>query len=123
MLAKRPYEHPYLVVLREEGGSTLSVSNYFRKHQSHSLLTTARWVASEKYEFEGFFEYDLRRTTTVNQQYSLIRNFHRWACVLSLEVDEGEEDDVRLLVNFGPRELIQSLQRGAHGEQRDRSGW
>lgn len=78
------------------------VSKRYRRHLTDSVLGEFYWPVSEKYEFQGFVERDLRRHRWVNQEFGILRHFHQWSMLLSLEFDDGE-DDVVFKVNFGPR--------------------
>lgn len=84
----------------------LSVSQRYRRRVTESVLTTLNWPVSEKYEFEAFLERDLRRHRWVNQEFAVIRNFHQWSLSMSLEFDEGEDDNVAFKVNFAPKGLL-----------------
>ncbi|MFN0057404.1 MAG: hypothetical protein ACKVX7_03020 [Planctomycetota bacterium] len=87
-------------------GTVLSVGNRYDRHRQHSLTGSVRWAASAKYEAIALYEYDQRRRRQVNQLYGVLRHFHCWSMLLSLEVDEGEDDNVEFKIRFGPRELV-----------------
>lgn len=71
-----------------------------------TYIAGGRWLASERYEFGAFFEYDRLREKTVGEYFTLGRNFNRWTVLLSVEVDEGEGDDTIFRIRFGPRDLL-----------------
>ena len=93
--------------LSANNGSNVTIANIYRRHLSHSLTSRAVWVLSPKYSAEMFYEYDFRREKVVNQEYAVIRHFHRWVAAFSVEIDEGEDDNVTVSVAVGPRDLIQ----------------
>ncbi|MEE8141505.1 MAG: hypothetical protein V3T77_00235, partial [Planctomycetota bacterium] len=90
-------------------GSTFGINNRYRNHQVHSLVGSATWMASPKYQLGTVYEYDLREHKTVSQEYLVVRNFHRWAVILSYRVTQGVDSDSEFTVNFGPRELWESI--------------
>ena len=104
----------YLEAIRD-GRVSEAINKYsghrYTQHISQSLIGGATWRASERYEFQAFFEYDFRRRDTVQSTLTVIRNFHRWSCFISLDVDEGERDNVEVSVRFGPRDLWNALRR------------
>ena len=55
------------------------------------------------------YEYDLRDNRAVSQEYLVVRNFHRWAVILSYRVTKGVDSNKEFTVNFGPRELWESI--------------
>lgn len=83
----------------------LGLGTRYRQHSGHFITSSLTWQPSDKFLFDGFYSYDFRREELVNQEYSLIRNFHRWSVLFTLEVDEGEDDNVTFSVRIGPREL------------------
>jgi hypothetical protein len=80
--------------------------NRYRQHLSQTLTGTIRARISPRYEVAAQYQFDVRRNEATNQNYALARYFHRWAVVFSVEVDEGEDDNVEFKVQFGPRELL-----------------
>ncbi|MGE3166390.1 MAG: hypothetical protein AB7O52_15915 [Planctomycetota bacterium] len=86
-----------------------TVGTRYRRHQGNFITASGQWFASDRYEFDAFYSYDLRREVGVDQYYSVVRNFHRWAVMFTLEIDEGEDDNVSFFVRFGPRELWRAI--------------
>lgn len=91
------------------GAAAASVGTRYRRHQGHFITGSWQWFASDKYEFDAYYNYDFRREQAVDQYYSIVRNFHRWAVMFTLEIDEGEDDNVSFFVRFGPRELWRAI--------------
>lgn len=96
--------------------TTVGVGTRYRLHVGHSLNASWVWEPTDRYAFDVFYDYDFRREEVVDQYYSVVRNFHRWAMMVTLEIDEGEDDHVQLSVRFGPREFWRAIK----GSLRDR---
>ncbi|MFQ5654525.1 MAG: hypothetical protein ACE5GW_07320, partial [Planctomycetota bacterium] len=93
-------------------GSSLSLSRRFSRRLHHSLGAALHWIPSRRYEFAAFHEYDIRGGEPLNQHYSVVRNFHRWLVMFSLEIDEGERNNTTFKVWIGPRQVWGGI-RGA----------
>ena len=91
--------------LEDEVG-LLELSRRQRADFQDTYIAGGRWLASERYEFGAFFEYDRLREKTVGEYFTLGRNFNRWTVLLSVEIDEGEGDDTTVRLRFGPRDLL-----------------
>ena len=83
----------------------MTFENRYTQHRSHQLVGTLRARLSDRYEIAGQFQYDVRRNRPVNQLFGVVRNFHRWSMLASIEIDEGEDDNIEFKLRFGPREL------------------
>lgn len=89
--------------------SVFSIGTRYRRNTGHFITNSIQWFPSDKFAFDAYYSYDFRREKNVDQFYSVVRNFHRWSVMFTLEVDTGEDDNVEFSVRFGPRELWRAL--------------